>query len=88
MTPTPLTLDTPPEVERRQVDAWRRMSAAEKAAMVSGLTRAAIELAAAGVKQRFPDASPREHFLRLAVVILGPGLARLAYPDADRVIPR
>ena len=54
--------------------------------MVTGLTRAAAELAAAGVRQRFPDASPREHFLRLAVIILGPRLARLAYPDADRVI--
>jgi hypothetical protein len=38
-------------------------------------------MAAAGVRQRHPDASPREQFLRLAVVILGSTLARRAYPD-------
>jgi hypothetical protein len=41
MSPVPLSLDTPPDIEHRQIEAWRRMSPAEKAAIVSGLTRAA-----------------------------------------------
>ena len=77
---TRLSLDTSPEFERRQVEAWRQMSAADKAAMVTGLTRAACTMAAAGVRQRHPDASPREHFLRLAVILLGADLARSGVP--------
>ena len=64
-----------------QIERWRQMSAAEKAALISGLTQAAYDMALAGVRQRHPDASPREHFLRLAVVTLGPSLARQAYPE-------
>ena len=62
------------------------MSAADKAAIVTGLTRAAFAMAAAGVRQRHPAASPREHFLRIAVIVLGPELAQRAYPDAAQVI--
>lgn len=57
------------------------MSPAEKAAIVSGLTRAVYDLALAGVRLRHPGASPREQFLRLALVTLGPDLARQAYPE-------
>lgn len=56
--------------------------------MVTGLTRAAYAMTFAGVRQRHPDASSREHFLRVAVIVLGPDLARLAYPDAAGVISR
>jgi hypothetical protein len=86
VTETRLSLDTPPEIERRQIDAWRDMSPREKAATVTGLTRAAWAMTAAGVRQRYPDASPREQFLHVAVIVLGPELALLAYPDAARVI--
>lgn len=61
------------------------MSAEEKAAVVSGLTRAVYELALAGVRHRHPTASPHEQFLRLAIVTLGPDMARRAYPDIARV---
>lgn len=61
------------------------MSAAGKAALVTGLTSAAYTMAMAGVRQRHPEASPREQFLRLAIVTLGPDLASRAYPEiADR----
>jgi hypothetical protein len=76
-----LSADTSAEVERLQIERWRAMSAAEKVAIVTGLTRAAFELAAAGVRQRYPGATDREQFLRLAIVTLGPELARKAYPD-------
>ena len=57
------------------------MSLAEKAAIISGLTQAAYDLALAGVRARYPDSSPQEQFLRLAVVTLGRDLAVKAYPD-------
>ena len=88
MVQTPLTLDTSPDIERRQVESWRRMSPAQKAALVTGLTRAAWEMTAAGVRQRHPEATPREQFLRVAVIVLGPELACMAYSDATGVIVR
>ena len=87
MLPKPLNADTSPEIERRQIERWRQMSAAEKAALVTGLTQAVYDLARAGVRHRYPDASPREAFLRLAIVTLGPDLARQAYPDIAALDP-
>jgi hypothetical protein len=81
--PRPLALDTSPEIEQRQVERWRTMSPAEKAAVVSGLTITAYELAMAGIRQRHPGASPREQFLRLAVITLGRDLAARVYPEID-----
>jgi hypothetical protein len=78
---TPLSLDTSPEIERLQVEGWRRMSSAQKAATISGLTQAVFDLALAGVKQRYPNASAREQRLRLAMITLGPDLAYKAWPD-------
>ena len=73
--------DTPAEVEDRQIEAWRRMSAAEKAALVSGLTQATFVMARAGLRHRYPAATERELFLRMAVLTLGRELAERAYPD-------
>lgn len=80
-----LTADTTAEAERRQIDAWRRMSPLDKARLVSQATHAALELAMAGVRSRHPAASERERFLRVAAVKLGPALVRLVYPDAAQV---
>jgi hypothetical protein len=77
----PLSADTSPEIERLQIEHWRRMSAAQKGAVVSGLTQAVYDLARAGVRHRYPAASVHEQFLRLAIVTLGLELARKAYPD-------
>lgn len=77
----PLSADTSSEIERQQIERWRQMSAAQKGAIVSGLTQAVCDLARAGVSHRYPNASPREQFLRLAIVTLGLDLARKAYPD-------
>jgi hypothetical protein len=86
--PTSRSLDTSPDIVRRQVESWRRMSAAQKAAMVTGLTRMAYAMTEAGVRHRYPGASPREQFLRVAIIVLGPDLATLAYPDAAPLISR
>jgi hypothetical protein len=80
--PKPLADDTSPDIERMQVERWREMSSVEKAAIVSGLTQAAYDLARAGIRDRYPNASAREQFLRLAILTLGPELACKAYPDA------
>ena len=83
-----LALDTSPEIERLQIERWRNMTPPEKAALITGLTQAAFELSAAGVRHRYPNDSPREQFLRLAIITLGPDLARAAYPEIqwlDRV---
>jgi hypothetical protein len=77
----PLALDTSNEIEQLQVEQWRRMSAAEKAAIVSGLTQAAFALACAGVRQRHPNAASREQFLRVPMITRGPDLARRVYPE-------
>ncbi|HEY0872329.1 MAG TPA: hypothetical protein VGD94_02570 [Vicinamibacterales bacterium] len=77
----PLAHDTSPDIERRQIERWRDMSPAEKAAIITGLTRAAREMALAGVRHRHPDATPHEVFLRLGVLLLGKELARKAYPE-------
>ena len=81
MRPHALSQDTSPEIERLQIEQWRKMTAEQKAATVSGLTQAVYELARAGVQHRHPGASPREQFLRLAIVTLGSDLARKAYPE-------
>ena len=79
---TPLAADTPLEVEALQIEAWRRMTPAEKAAMVVALSRAARDMMLAGIRHRHPVASEREVFLRAAIIQLGPQLAVAAYPDA------
>lgn len=63
------------------------MSLAEKARLVSGLSVATHRLAEAGVAARFPLASPRERFLRMALLRLGPDLAVRAYPEAASLEP-
>jgi hypothetical protein len=74
-------VDTSPDVERLQVEGWRRMSPDDKARAIAGLTQTVYELAVAGVRARYPDATPHEQSLRLAVVLLGPELAGTAYPE-------
>lgn len=77
----PLARDTAADVEQLQIEGWRRMSPAEKAALISALTGAAHEMARAGIRHRYPNATPREQFLRLGILLLGRQLAREAYPD-------
>lgn len=81
MSGQPLADDTSEEAERVQIERWRTMTPAEKLALVSGMTQMVCTLAMAGIEQRYPHASPRERFLRFAVMHLGEDLARLAYPE-------
>ena len=64
------------------------MSSVQKAAIITGLTRAAFTMTVAGIRQRDPGISPHQERLRLALILLGPDLACRAYPDAEREIGR
>jgi hypothetical protein len=83
-----LAADTSLEVERIQVELWRRMSPLQKLAAVTEISRAAEMLSLAGIRLRHPGASDRECLLRLAVLKLGPSLACQVYPDAAELIGR
>ena len=81
-----LSRDTSSCVERLQIEGWRRMSPLEKAGIMSHATSDALTLALAGIRLRYPDASERECFLRLAALQLGPTLVRQVYPDASQIL--
>lgn len=84
----PLALDTSTEIEERQIEAWRRMTPDEKAAIVTGLTQAVIDLARAGIRQRHPGISERAERRLLAEVMHGPELVQRLYPrDSDPSAP-
>jgi hypothetical protein len=57
------------------------MTAEQRLARVVGLNRAVELMAAAGIRERHPNATAREVFLRLAIRKLGPELAALGYPE-------
>lgn len=80
-------LDTPEEISAAQAARWREMTPAEKAELVAAMTRATRQLAEAGIVTRYPDAGPREKFLRLAILQLGRDLALQVYPDAEQLAP-
>jgi hypothetical protein len=81
-----LSDDTDPEVEEAQIQRWRAMPSFEKARLIVGLCQSADALALAGIKHRYPAASPQESFLRLAMLKLGRDLACRAYPDAMQLL--
>jgi hypothetical protein len=81
-----LSRDTSADVERLQIEAWRRMSPLEKAGIMSQATNDALTLALSGIRQRHPGASARECFIRLAALQLGPTLVRQVYPDASQIL--
>lgn len=84
--PGVLASDTSETVEQVQVAIWRRMSPLEKARVTGDLTRAVHQLALAGVRGRYPAASERECFLRVALLTLGASLACRVYPEAAALV--
>jgi hypothetical protein len=80
-----LAPDTTGDIEQRQIEAWRAMTPGQKLQLALQMTATVRQLALAGIRQRYPSASPREEFLRLARVILGDELARKAYPEIERL---
>jgi hypothetical protein len=58
----PLAHDTSLDIDQRQIEAWRPMLPAQKAALVISANRAADAMALAGIASRFPESTPRENF--------------------------
>lgn len=71
--------DTHPDAERVQIEGLRALSPWQKIELMSELTSAARGLALAGLRARFPDASPKELQRRLATLCLGADLAEKVY---------
>jgi hypothetical protein len=80
-----LSPDTTADIEQRQVESWRQLSPLERLQFVSDTTRAVMNLSLAGIRRRYPQASERECFLRLAAILLGVDTARRVYPDAAQL---
>jgi len=67
--------DTTPEAEAVLVRLWRETPGWRKWEMMEELNRTAREFALAGLRRRYPEASPEELRRRLADLLLGPELA-------------
>lgn len=78
-----LSDDTAPEVERQQIEIWRRMHPGDKARLMAAASRSVRTLALAGLRSRHPAASEREIIARFAAMTLGRPLAVKAYPELD-----
>lgn len=79
--------DTDPRALQVFLEAHRRMTPGEKFAAVCRLTEFAMKLAESGERQRHPDASDREIFLRAAARRLDRQTMIAAYgwdPEAHR----
>jgi hypothetical protein len=87
--PPPSSLDTHPEADRVLFAIWRRMSGAQKLAIVEELNSMTRALTEQRIRERYPDADEREIFLRVAATWLEPELMRRAYgwdPERERRI--
>ena len=80
-----LSRDTCAAIERRQIEAWRGMSPAEKLQLVSDASQAVIELSFTGIRRRYPGATDEECLFRFACLVLGSARARVVYPDLARL---
>lgn len=58
--------DTRPEVERMLIERYRQMTPTEKLQMVAQMAETIRQLQLAEVRLRYPNASERECFLRMA----------------------
>lgn len=86
MEPTRSVLDTSADVEERQIAYWRAMSPKERFDLVAALNESCEQMAAAGVRLRYPNAAPDEVRLRVLALRLGRDLMVAAYgwdPDIE-----
>ena len=74
------SLDTDPEIKRRQVEMWRAMSFEDRYASFVELQAAVEQLARAGIAMTRPDLDERGTLKELARRRYGSELAEAAYP--------
>jgi len=76
--------DTSRDAERVQIEILRSMPSWRKFQLWNDLNMAMRQVALAGLRERFPAATPQELRRRLATILLGPELASQAYgPEPD-----
>jgi hypothetical protein len=76
--------DTSTEAERVQVELMRTMPSWRKFELWGELNMSMREVTLAGLRNRFPSATPQELRRRLATILLGHELATKAYgPEPD-----
>lgn len=75
--------DTHPDIAEMQIQLLRKLSPAQKLAMVGQLNHTVRTLALSGLKARYPDDSPEKLKRRLADLILGADLALKVYGPLD-----
>jgi hypothetical protein len=71
--------DTPAVVQARIDEVWRRMSFRERFDLVAGLNDSCEQLAAAGVRARYPAATDEEVRRRVLALRLGRDLMVRVY---------
>lgn len=71
--------DTTPEAREKQFELLRAMSPSQRAEIMTGLTLAVQRLAFLGMRERYPDASDDEIWLRLAARRLGRDVVKKIY---------
>jgi len=80
---TTLFPDTAPAAQRILIDRLRSLEAWRKLEMVADMNAAVRQLALAGLRRRYPDASQDVLRRRLADLVLGVDLAARAYGPID-----
>ncbi len=76
-------LDTSPAMQRRYDELLRARLPHQRLATALALTRAAQGMTRAGIRLRFPNASPCELEARYAAQVYGVAVARRLFPDVD-----
>jgi hypothetical protein len=80
-------LDTSPEAQAVQLEAYRRMGPEGRAAVVFRLNDLARKLCEAGIRSRHPEYDEERVHLAYARLVLGDELVREVWPDRDIVSP-
>lgn len=80
-------LDTSPEAERVQIEAFRRMGPEGRFKAGMALSRLSRELMAAGVRMRHPEYNERQVQLAVIRLILGESLFAKVYPESVGILP-
>ena len=80
-------LDTAPEADLAQIEAYRRMGGAGRVAVVFRLNALAREAAMAGIRARHPDYDEARQRLAYARIVLGDETMRKVWPQHGLVAP-
>jgi hypothetical protein len=80
-------LDTTPEADLAQLEAYRRMGGAGRVAVVFRLNALAREAAIAGIRARHPDYDEGQQRLAYARLVLGDEMTQKVWPQHGLVAP-